>query len=311
MVAIGLVGFSPVIIWNLQHGAVSLKHVMGQAEMQAGFHLHLSLETFGEFLGSQAVILSPLLFGAMLVAMTLAARQGWRQRDERWLLLFWGWAPTFALILMLSLRQKVQANWAAPAYITAFIGATAALAWYGGTRTKRRLSRGWMAFVSLACVMAFGLTVAFHDPTLFTRLGFPPAADPLARLKGWRTLAAAVDTLAAQMPRPPFFVSDRYQISSELAFYATRQPQTYTVNLGRRFNQYDLWNGLPTLAGHDAIYVQADNATLPQALQAAFQACAEPQPVIIEEMGRELKRFYLFPCLGFSGVLPPPKRARY
>jgi undecaprenyl-diphosphatase len=311
MLALGLVGFSPVIIWNLQHGAVSLKHVMGQAEVQEGFHLTLSLETFGEFLGSQAVVLSPMLFGGMLVAMILAARRGWRQRDDRWLMLFWGWAPTFVLMLMLSLRQKVQANWAAPAYITALIGTTAYLAWYRRTRTDGRARRGWTALVGLACVAALGLTVALHDPRLFTHLGFPPAADPLARLKGWRTLAAAVDTLATRMPRPPFIVSDRYQISSELAFYATSQPQTYTVNLGRRFNQYDLWDGLPSMAGHDAIYVQPDNAILPQAMQAAFQTCAEPQPVIIEEMGRELKRFYLFPCHGFSGVMPPPKRVRY
>jgi hypothetical protein len=133
----------------------------------------------------------------------------------------------------------------------------------------------------------------------------------MARLKGWRTLAVAADALAGRMPRPPFFLSDRYQISSELAFYTATQPQTYNVNLGRRFNQYDLWNGLPALVGRDALYVQPENAILPQGLQAAFQTCAEPQPVIIEEMGRELKRFYLFPCLGFSGVLPQPERVRY
>jgi hypothetical protein len=159
--------------------------------------------------------------------------------------------------------------------------------------------------------MALGLTLAFHMPTLFTHVGFPPSADPMARLKGWRTLAAAVDSLAARMPQAPFFVSDRYQISSALAFYTTTQPQTYNVNLGRRFNQYDLWNGLPSLAGRDAIYVQPENPALPQSLQAAFRTCSAPQPVIIEEWGRELKRFYLFPCQGFSGMLPQPPRVRY
>src|SRR5262245_13698825 len=33
MLVIGLVGFSPVIIWNLRHDAVSLKHVISQAEV--------------------------------------------------------------------------------------------------------------------------------------------------------------------------------------------------------------------------------------------------------------------------------------
>jgi undecaprenyl-diphosphatase len=138
-----------------------------------------------------------------------------------------------------------------------------------------------------------------------------PSADPLARLKGWQTLATAVETLAAQMPRVPFLLSDRYQISSELAFYVRGQPQTYNVNLGRRLNQYDLWDGLPTLVGHDAIYVQPESAELPQAVRATFHRCDEGTPVIIEELGRELKRFYLFPCRGFSGVPPRPDQVRY
>ena len=87
------------------------------------------------------------------------------------------------------------------------------------------------------------------------------------------------------MPQAPFLLSDRYQISSELAFYVSGQPQTFNVNLGRRMNQYDLWDGLPTLAGHDAIYVQPGSAELPQALRATFQGCDEGRPVIIEALG--------------------------
>jgi len=33
--------------------------------------------------------------------------------------------------------------------------------------------------------------------------------------------------------------------------------------------------------------------------------------VIIEELGIELKRFYLFPCREFSGVPPRPYQVRY
>ena len=35
------------------------------------------------------------------------------------------------------------------------------------------------------------------------------------------------------------------------------------------------------------------------------------QPVVIEAQGVELKRFYLFPCWGFSGVPPRPTQVRY
>jgi 4-amino-4-deoxy-L-arabinose transferase-like glycosyltransferase len=311
MLAIGLVGFSPVIIWNLRHDAVSLKHVMGQADVHQGMPLHLSLATFGEFLGSQALALSPLLFSWMLIAMVLSLWEGRRQRDDRWLFLFWGWAPTFILMLALSLRQKVQANWAAPAYITSYIAAMAYV-WY----RWRLVPPGWGRYLGragagMAIMFALGMTIVLHDPALFLRLGLHPGADPLARLKGWQTLARAVETLAAQMPRAPFLLSDRYQVSSELAFYVRGQPQTFNVNLGRRLNQYDLWDGLPTLVGHDAIYVQPESAELPQSLRVTFHRCDEGKPVIIEELGRELKRFYLFPCQGFSGVPPRPHQVRY
>jgi 4-amino-4-deoxy-L-arabinose transferase-like glycosyltransferase len=311
MLAIGLVGFGPVIIWNLRHGAVSLKHVMGQADVYQRVALQLSPSTFGEFLGSQALALSPLLFSWMLIAMALSLWEGIRQRDDRWLFLFWGWAPTFSLMLALSLRQKVQANWAAPAYITSFIAVTAYV-WYRWWVVPP----GWRKHLGLAgagmvIMLAVGMTVALHDPALFVRLGVQPSADPLARLKGWQTLARATEALAMQMPRAPFLLSDRYQISSELAFYVKGQPQTFNVNLGRRLNQYDLWDGLPTLAGHDAIYVQPESAELPPALRATFQRCDEGKLVIIEELGIELKRFYLFPCQGFSGVPPQPDQVRY
>jgi len=168
-----------------------------------------------------------------------------------------------------------------------------------------------LAGAGMAIVLAVGMTVALHDPALFVRLGLQSSADPLARLKGWQALARAVETLAVQMPRAPFLLSGRYQISSELAFYVRGQPQTFNINLGRRLNQYDLWDGLPALAGHDAIYIQPEDAELPQALRAIFQHCDEGKPVIIEELGRELKRFYLFPCQGFSGVPPQPYQVRY
>jgi 4-amino-4-deoxy-L-arabinose transferase-like glycosyltransferase len=311
MLTIGLAGFSPVIIWNLRHDAVSLKHVIGQAEVHQQVPLHLSLETFGEFLGSQALALSPLLFSWMLIAMAMSLWEGLRQRDDRWLFLFWGWAPTFILMLALSLRQKVQANWAAPAYITSVMAATA-YAWYRwGAVHPRVLQRLRLAGVGMVVMLALGMTVALHDPALFVRLGLQPSADPLARLKGWRALARVVETLGDQRPKAPFLLSDRYQISSELAFYVRGQPHTYNVNLGRRLNQYDLWDGLPTLVGHDAVYVQPESAELPQALRATFHRCDEGKLVSIEELGRELKRFYLFQCQGFSGVPPRPDQVRY
>ena len=82
----------------------------------------------------------------------------------------------------------------------------------------------------------------------------------------------------------------------------------FNVNLGRRMNQYDLWDGLPSLAGHDAIYVQPENAELPQALRATFQRCDEGKPVIIETLGFELETILSLSMLGIlrRATAPPP-----
>jgi undecaprenyl-diphosphatase len=311
MLLVAIVVFTPVIAWNLQHAGVSLRHVMGQAEVGKGLGVPLSLRTFGEFVGSQALVLTPLLFVALLVALVRAGRRGFSAGDDRALFLFWASAPVLLIFVVLSLRQKAQANWAAPAYVA---GLVAVVAYFGHWRRKRVAGgppRAAWGAIALSGLVALGLTAAAHDPGLFARLGFPPDADPTVRLKGWRALGSAVGSRAAAMPSSPFLLSDRYQISSELAFYAPGQPRTYSVNLGRRLNQYDLWDGLAALAGRDAIYVQPESPTLSPPLRSTFRECADGEPVVIHDRGREIKRFYLFRCTGFSGVAPRPPVVRY
>ncbi len=311
MLLLALAVFSPVLVWNAQRQAVSLKHVMAQAQVDKGLAAPLGFKTFVAFVGSQAVVLSPLVFAWILVAMGARLRPGSGGGDDRWAFLFWGWAPTFLTFLLLSLRQKVQANWATPAYLTALIAAVAHLSrqrpWAAGTGA----SRSGAVVIGLTAVLALAMTVAFHVPGTFARLGFAGAADPLARFKGWRALGTIVGARAAEMPSAPFLVSDRYQISSELAFYAPGQPRTYCFNLGRRLNQYDLWGGLSALAGRDAVYVQFEGSELAPVLRSAFGECGGGESVAIQEGDRELRRVHLFRCTRFSGVAPEPAAVDY
>jgi hypothetical protein len=49
------------------------------------------------------------------------------------------------------------------------------------------------------------------------------------------------DSLAIEQP---IIFSETYHMASELAFYLEDHPQTYTINLGGRKNQFDLWEGI-------------------------------------------------------------------
>ena len=74
-----------------------------------------------------------------------------------------------------------------------------------------------------------------------------------------------VSTIYEQMSsrRPVFIFSDKYQVSSELAFYVKGHPVTYCINLGRRMNQYDFWPGFDNLLHYDAIFVRTGDGRIP------------------------------------------------
>ncbi|MFN3477478.1 MAG: glycosyltransferase family 39 protein, partial [Candidatus Methylomirabilales bacterium] len=240
---LGLLLFSPVLLWNAQHGWVSFRHVIGQAglsgrcsvfdvrcwilEVQAP-----SVWTFLEFLGSQAGVISPLLFVAFVFSMGRSARLSLRRgaplqkgRDEHLFLLLTS-APVLAFFLFWSFHSKVQANWAAPAYLTATIASAAWGEEVLGQPPRRSKRLAAASFSGLAIVPALTLLLFGHFPTLLDRVGIdlPPKVDPTRRLQGWRELGEAVGPLLQKMSQAhhTFIMSDRYQITSELAYETAR-----------------------------------------------------------------------------------------
>ena len=303
---LGLLIFSPVVIWNLRHGMLSGRHVLTQAGMGDGGHT-LSLRWAGEFLGSQLLLVSPLLFLLFAAAVLWAWREGGRAgRDELRLLVCLS-VPVFLFFQAWSLASKVQANWAAHAYVTAAV----ALAgwsdswWRWGTswRRTRRLNALLLASIILPAAV---LPIAFL-PELLGIVGatIPANLDLVARrLRGWPELGQAVGEVMREGPRPPFLMSDRYQIASELAFYVPGQPRVFNPNLGRRMNQYDLWGGWETLHGRDGLFVAYGTSETPPALREAFAEVELIRQVPILDGGRQLRTFTIFRGRDFRGFPP-------
>jgi hypothetical protein len=109
------------------------------------------------------------------------------------------------------------------------------------------------------------------------------------------------------MPAPErtFLVSDRYQIASELAYYVEGHPPTYNVNLGRRLNQYDFWDGPETRLGWDAIYVHEGLGALDDRLVAAFDRVDGPSVLEVRRRGQVARVFALYRGYAFRGVAAP------
>jgi undecaprenyl-diphosphatase len=286
--------FSPVIIWNAHHEWVTLKHIIGQAHIAEG--IKISFKYFFEFLGSQIGVITPLLFFLLLYG----AIKAFVTRHSSLVIhyLFWFWSPVFGLFLLKSLQGKVQANWAIPAYVTAFI---ASIDFF----LKDTIKKGTKILLSSAVIMAFVITAISHYPQV---LNLPVKKDPSSRLRGWKELGTKIEEVYNSMisngSRGMFIFSDKYQVSSELAFYIPGKPRTYCINLGRRMNQYDIWGGIEgnnRLLGLDAIFVRIGNENFPEELKSAFDSYKKER-FIIWEGDKILREYIIFRCYGFKGL---------
>ncbi len=284
---ISLVVFSPVVIWNAGHDWVTLRHTAGQAHIAEG--IQLSVKSFFEFLGSQFGVITPLLF--VLIALSL-----WKlSKQKEGAFLFWFAVPVIAFFLLKSTQGKVQANWALPGYITGIISFSEFYKnFYSGERSKKFL-------ITLTLLLSLIVTSVAHYPSI---LNLSVKKDPTGRLRGWKDLGVEVTRIYEDMSRevPVFIFSDRYQISSELAFYVKGHPITYCVNLGRRMNQYDFWPGFNTMLHHNAIFVRIGDSQLPEKVANAFEKVEKKVITAYAEKNKKIRDYSLFLCYDFKGI---------
>ena len=107
-------------------------------------------------------------------------------------------------------------------------------------------------------------------------------------------------------PQRTFLVSNRYQVTSELAFYVPGRPPAYNFNLGRRLNQYDFWEGPDSRLGWDAVYVEEGAYELDR--RVAPRSTRVDPPVVLEitRGERVIRVFSLHRAYGFRGAPTPP-----
>jgi undecaprenyl-diphosphatase len=303
---LGLLVFSPVIVWNARHAWLSGRHVLIQAGAGG---TEMSLLGPPEFLGSQLLVVSPLLFVFLLLGTVWAWHEGIRRDRDDLVLLACLSAPVFLFFLVWGFVTKVQANWAAHAYFTA---AVATAGWSGTWPTwgrHRRVTRRLNGLLLASIILPVALLFVVVVPDVLGVFGarVPAAVDLVSkRLRGWPELGQAVTEVLRGAPRPLFLVSDRYQIASELAFYVEGHPRVYNANLGRRMNQYDLWGGWEALKDRDGLFVTYGAGDPPQELRQAFQQVERVRVVPIVHRGQHLRDFSIFLGRGFRGFPARP-----
>ncbi len=209
-IALALLLFAPNIGWNAAHGWASYFKQGGRVD---GFDPARAAQYFGELVGGQALLFTPLI-------AALAVRGLWHLRRES--------APGARLLLWLSLlpaavflehvlTNRVESNWVAILYPAACLAAAAA-------------PPRW---VRPALGLGFAVTALVYLQALAAPVPIPANRDTAAlQMAGWQDFAAQ-----AAASNPAFLTSDDYATASALAFYA---PKTIPVlGFGRRWSYFD------------------------------------------------------------------------
>ncbi len=306
---LALLIFSPFVWWNHAHGNAFWIHINAMGHRTEKSQGHFTLKYFGDFFGSQAILLSPFLFLTLLWAIFRLPRQfnaGFEAAEynvNRALRYFWCLCVVvLAVTLVLSLKSRVEGNWAVAAYLGGLIlvGYVMQQAW----QSRRAGLRVWHA-VSIA--LAAFLTIFAYVSTLTTlpRKGLVATLDKRTdELYGWDAMAARVRQEEGIVGGNPFVFGVNYRMPSEMAFYLAGQPQTYSLFLKSRSNQYLFWDDEASLKERNAVFVNDDEQ--PDHLadcRAVFRSVTLAPPLLIYRAPykKPIRTIQIFRCYGFRG----------
>ncbi len=248
----GAVGFVPGFIWNWQNDFSTYRHlaslggVSGNAE---GFQFFKWLPRIGEYLAGQfamiSVFLLPIVFSSFKSLKS--------SLDAKTIFLLMPVIFSWLGFGLLTFFNDVEANWPAFAYVTLPIFMS---------KWISEQSLRWEKFRNV------GVAFSFCLPLILVLPDYLPFKNSKAiksveirsfkRLAGYSVLGQRVDFLKDSLKIvEPIIFSETYHMASELAFYLRDHPKTYTINVGARKNQFDLWDGIETNIGiqRQAIFV--------------------------------------------------------
>jgi hypothetical protein len=292
----------PVLIWNAQHGWITVKHVA--ADAQAGQGWELDWRAPLEFLGGTFGLLHPIFF----IATVWAGVALWKRREALPRFFFAMGAPLFIVYAIYTLHSAGELNWIAASVIPLFC--LMVLFWERRDADGARHVR-----VALTVAMFLGViaVTVLHETDLVGKISghyLPAKVDPLRRVRGWKDMARIVEREQAILEkegRPVFIIGAHYGTTGLLSFYmpearaaaSSSVPLVYYRTRLKPANQFYFWAGYPgARQGQNALFVQVkDRPTRPpKELVSQFASVTEIGNFTILRQGRAFHQIQLFAC---------------
>lgn len=177
--AVAALVFSPVLLWNAQHGWISFLFQAGRA---GSGHLR----PWGPLLtlAGSALFLLPWIWAGLVLCGATALRRG-PGHSQSWLLLCLA-APTILVFLIVSLQSRILFHWPAPGwlFLIPLLGQAIAQRW----ATSRALRRASLATIG---ILALGMTAVIGQARV-NWLASLTTTDPAVDIEGvdWTSVRA-------------------------------------------------------------------------------------------------------------------------
>jgi 4-amino-4-deoxy-L-arabinose transferase-like glycosyltransferase len=293
---LGLLAFSPVVIWNARHGWVSFGFQFGS---RASSMASPSFARTLRFIGLQLLVPTPVLAVVLFSAAFAALR---RLEDPALRVAAIFSVPTLAIFTAVSPFTWVKGNWPAPAWPAAMIAAVA----FWQERPAR-----WRALSRWALGLAIFFTAYFHAAALFPALPFSARDDTT---RGWRTLAARVEAERQRIGPDAFVIGCYYKPAALMSYYLPGRPWTFSSEaLGGNGLQFRFWTDPARLLGREGVVIQdtRDGDGWCPAREQLCRPLEELEPLTVERAGmidlggllpRRIATFRLWRCR-YAGTL--------
>ena len=292
--AISAAILAPNILWVAANDFVTFRHTEGNITGGGlGFRPLGALE----FIGSQFGVIGPVMMATFLLALlrprVMSGFVGLRPAD-RVMIAFA--LPPLAIVTLVGLLSKANANWAAPAIVSVTILAVALL--------ERRRAWGWIyATLALGALVQGALWIgdARADRVSVALLAKP---DVYNRTLGWKSLGTQVSALAqAQGARG--IVAEQRDVVASLIYYArgTRLPVWSSPTAPAPAHQFDIDRPLTNGAPEPLLFVSP--CEFPKRYAARY-AQVEPLGPIVTPTGKNSqRRFFVFRLAGAADASTP------
>lgn len=279
--ALGMMVWSPNLLWNLWHGGATLLHVGENANL--GTEVWQPMEGLG-FLGAQFGVMGPILFAALLWRVARLRRRP-AGAAERFLLAFS--LPMLAVVLVQAFLHGANANWAATAFPAATVLLVAGLLHGGGQRLLT-------ASTGLHLAVAAALAALVLVPAA-ARL--PVARDLMAQVSGWRALARDVEQRVAARDIDVVLLDHRYPFA-ELWYYSDLAPPRLRMWVTADVsNHYELVYPFEGLGNGRALYVTERTHT--ELVTRHFALSRPVAPIAVPTAGGKARRYQAIVLEGY------------